>query len=161
MTASLPNRVGMRPRTHRGLPHQQLDQQPLDDAIGAKLAARLFALDGVMERPSGISVPGARALVLRDGALGPSGAFMIDREFAHVHPLPDQSLHITLPDSRAQQAIEAGWAEYHPFVVSGQLPPTHVMVYAPRDHVELEVVYGLVYESYRFARGEEQRTTAE
>lgn len=160
MTASLPHRAGMRPRTHRGLPHQQIDQQPLGDAIGAKLVARLFALDGVIERPSGISVPGARALVLRDGALGPSGAFMIGREFAHVHPLPDQSLHITLPDSRAQQAIEAGWAEYHPLVESGQLPRTHVMVYAPRDEVELEVVYGLVYESYRFARGEEQRMTA-
>ncbi len=70
-----------------------------------------------------------------------------------MHPAPDQSLHVTLPERRAREAIEAGWAEHHPLVAEGRLPPTHVMVYAPRDDAELEVVYGLVRESYQFARG--------
>ncbi len=153
MTEVIPPRSGTRPRTHKGIPHQQLDQQPTDDTIRAKLAARLLALDGVAEAPSGISVPGARALLLSGEAAGPPDAFMVGREFAHLHPAPDQSLHLTLPEDCAREAIEAGWAEHHPLVTEGQLPPTHVMVYAPRDDAELEVVYGLVRESYRFARG--------
>ncbi len=79
---------------------------------------------------------------------------MVGREFAHLHPPPDQSLHLTLPERRAREAIQAGWAEFHPLVEEGRLPPTLVMVYAPRDDVEIEIVYGLVRESYQFARGQ-------
>ena len=151
MILGLPHRSGARPRTHLGLPHQQLDQQPVDDTIRVQLMERLAALESVAEAPSGISVPGARALVLSDATPGPREAFMIGREFAHLHPPPDYSLHLTLPEPRARETIEAGWAEFHPLVEKGQLPPTVVMVYAPRDATELAVVSGLVRESYRFA----------
>jgi phospholipase/carboxylesterase len=154
MTTALPRRAGPRPRTRKGLPHQQLDQQPPDETIRAQLSARVLALAGVAEAPSGISVPGARALILRDATTGPPGAFMVGREFAHLHPPPDQSLHLTLPERRAREAIRAGWAEFHPLVEAGRLPPTLVMVYAPRDDAELEVVEGLVRESYHFALGQ-------
>ena len=154
MTHVLPPRPGDRPHTRKRIPHQQLDQQPADDTTGEKLMSRLLTLEGVVEGPSRISVPGARALLLRDEVHGPPGAFMVGREFAHLHPPPDQSLHITLPEARARESIEAGWAEYHPLVGEERLPPTHVMVYAPRDDAELEVVYRLVRESYQFARGD-------
>src|SRR5688572_27260540 len=144
MTQVFPRRSGPRPRTHTGLPHQQLDQQPWDDTIRIQLADRLVALQGVAEAPSGISVPGARALVLLDSTTGPPAAFLVGQEFAHMHPPPDQSLHLTLPEPRAREAIRAGWAEFHPFVEAGHLPPTVVMVYAPRDEAELAVVSGLV-----------------
>src|SRR5438876_3005095 len=55
---SLPARPGERPRTTPTNPHTQLDQQPLDAAVVEELARRIFALPGVVERPSGISVPG-------------------------------------------------------------------------------------------------------
>jgi hypothetical protein len=155
MTGVLPRRSGIRPHTHKGLPHQQLDQQPPGDTIRLQLAERVVALEGVAEAPSGISVHGARALVLREVTTSPPGAFMVGREFAHMHPSPDQSLHITLPERRAREAIQAGWAEFHPLVEAGLLPPTVVMVYAPRDEAELTVVSGLVRESYQFARGQE------
>lgn len=161
MTAALPHRAGPRPRTDRGLPHQQLDQQPTDETIRARLAARVFTLAGVVEAPTGISVPGARALVLEDAPTGPPGAFLIDREFAHLHPPPDLSLHLTLPQRRAEEAIRAGWAEPHPLVTDGRLPPTVVMVYAPRDEAELAVVAGLVRESCDFARGQTRSAGAE
>ena len=46
-------------------------------------------MPGVEERPSAISVPGARAMGLSEGVpTGPREAFMIGREFAHIHPLP-------------------------------------------------------------------------
>lgn len=150
----LPERTGPRPRTHRGLPHQQLDQQPADDVLRQALADRAFALPGVREEPSGISVPGARALVLAEsGVTGPREAFLIGREFAHLHPGADHSLHLALPEDLAQAACTAGWAELHPLAASGDLPRTIVMVYAPRDDAEVEVVAGLVEASHRFATG--------
>ena len=78
---------------------------------------------------------------------------MIEREFAHLHPGRDQSLHATLPPELASAAIDAGWAELHPVARRGLIPPTTVMLYAPRDENELEIVYDLVLAAYRFAGG--------
>jgi hypothetical protein len=75
------------------------------------------------------------------------------REFAHLHPDDDQSLHAMLPGDLADAAITAGWAEPHPVARLGGLPDTAVMLYAPRDRAELEVVYSLLLASYRFAGG--------
>jgi hypothetical protein len=149
-----PARRGPRPNTHIGLPHQQLDQQPEDDRPRHELAGRVFALPGVREEPSAISVPGARALVLdADSAKGPPEAFLVAREFAHLHPGADQSIHLALPEPTATAVCEAGWAELHPLASSGELPRTIVMVYAPRDMTEVELVAGLVETSHRFATG--------
>lgn len=137
------------------MPHQQLTQQPGDEAVREELARRLFELPGVEERPSGVSVPGARALCLSgEGPAGPAEAFMVGREFAHLHPPPDQSLHLTLPTAEAERAVALGWAEWHPLVAHGVLSRTAVMVYAPRDEEEAHVVERLVRCSWRFARGE-------
>lgn len=104
----LPERDGPRPRTTPTNPHTQLEQNP-DNSIVEELARRVFALPGVEERPSAISVPGARALWLREEIpAGPREAFMIGREFAHIHPLPDGSLHAALPPEIAEEAIEKG-----------------------------------------------------
>lgn len=154
---SLPTRPGPRPATHKGLPHQQLDQQPADGRLRDALAERVFALPRVVEEPSGISVPGARALVVEAGAaVGPAEAFMVGREFAHLHPGDDHSLHMALPEPLAAEACAAGWAELHPLAVSGDRPRTLVMVFAPRDAAELEVVARLVEASHQFATGEDR-----
>ncbi len=152
-TPELRRRSGPRPRTTPSNPHTQLDQQPSDPALVAELARRIFALPGVLEQPSGISVPGARALTLAPGEpAGPPEAFMIPGEFAHVHPAPDHSLHAMLPLELAETAIEAGWAEPHPVARMGLIPHTAVMLYAPRDEAELDVVERLVRASHAFAR---------
>src|SRR3954451_19635136 len=107
--APLPVRVGDRPRTTPTNPHTQLDQQPTDLRWFDELAERVFALPGVLEEPSRISVPGARALVLApEEVVGPPEAFLIDREFAHLHPAPDHSLHAMLPTDTVAEAVAAG-----------------------------------------------------
>jgi hypothetical protein len=151
---ALPTRRGPRPRTTPTNPHTQLDQQPEDARIRDELARRLFTLEGVEERPSAISVPGARALWLAESvANGPREAFLVGREFAHLHPHPDQSLHAMLPPALVREATAAGWAELHPVARLGAIPETAVMIYAPRDEAELDVVERLVRASYEFARG--------
>lgn len=150
---SLPQRSGARPRTTPTSPHTQLQQNP-DKDIVEELARRVFALSGVEERPSSISVPGTRALWLSEEVpSGPREAFMIGREFAHIHPMPDGSLHAALPPEVAGEAIEKGWAEQHPVARMGYIPQNVVMIYAPRDEEEIEVITGLVVESYRYAGG--------
>jgi Family of unknown function (DUF5519) len=153
MSLSLPTRAGDRPRTTPTNPHTQLDQQPSDLRWVDELARRVFSLPGVVEEPSGISVPGARALVLAPGEpTGPPEAFLIGREFAHLHPAPDHSLHAMLPTDAVTEAVGAGWAEPHPAARRGLIPATAVMVYAAREEAELEVIEGLVRASHAFAR---------
>lgn len=152
---TLPRRNGPRPRTTPTNPHTQLEQNP-DPALVDELARRVFALPGVEERPSAISVPGARALWMGEEIpAGPREAFMIGREFAHIHPMPDGSLHAALPPEVAEEAIEKGWAEQHPVARMGYIPRNVVMIYAPRDQEEIEIVAGLVAESHRYAGGSE------
>lgn len=149
---TLTRRQGPRPSTTRGLPHMQLDQQPTDPSLRERLAERVFALPGVVEGPTGISVPGARALLLdRSIAHGPPEAFFIGGEFAHIHPGADHSMHICLDPEFAEAVCAAGWGEAHPLVAAGEVPPSFVLVYAPRDDLELGLVLRLVEASHRFA----------
>ena len=153
MPLSLPSRAGDRPRTTPTNPHTQLDQQPTDLRWIGELARRVFELPGVVEAPSRISVPGARALVLGpEEPSGPPEAFLIDREFAHLHPAPDHSLHAMLPTETVTEAVATGWAEPHPVALRGLIPATAVMLYAPRDAAELDVIERLVRASHAFAR---------
>ncbi|MDZ7676650.1 MAG: DUF5519 family protein [Acidimicrobiales bacterium] len=149
----LPTRRGTRPATTPSNPHTQLDQQPEDTVQRDLLAADIFALPDVEERASQISVPGARALCLPVAVDAPPDAFMVDTEFAHVHPGEDQSLHVMLPPTLVADAIAAGWAEQHPVARRGEIPPNAVMVYAPRDDHERDVVTRLVRAAHAYARG--------
>jgi hypothetical protein len=125
------------------------------EALRRALAARVFALPDVHERPSAVSVPGARALWLTpESAKGPREAFLVGTEFAHLHPAPDWSLHMALPPALADEAVQRGWAEAHPMARRGLIPPSVVMVYAPRDGAEVEVVVGLVGAAHAFAHGD-------
>lgn len=116
------------------------------------ILAQALTWPSVVGKPSEISVEGARALTL-DGSTpgGPAEAFLVGREFCHIHAQGDFSLHATLPLPLAKAAERAGWAEPHFLVHSGQAPATVVMVYAPRDSLERDVVLRLVRASYEFA----------
>ncbi|UUZ61231.1 luciferase domain-containing protein [Nocardioides sp. B-3] len=101
-----------------------------------------------------ISVPGARGFVA-PAADGPDDAFLVTevKEFAHLHPEQDGSLHLALPLDLAGDAIARGWAQSHMWA-GVRLSPGFLMVYGPRDEAELEVVAGIVEASYRYALGQ-------
>ena len=151
-TGGLPVRSGPPPSTTPTNPHQQLDQNAPAE-LQEKLYERTRTLPGVVEGPSGISVPGARAFLLEEAG-GPPEAFLIGKEFAHLHPRYDGSLHLTLPPDLAAEALEKGWGKPHPLAGKYGVPSTVVMIYGPRNEEELEVVWGIVRASYDFARGE-------
>ncbi|MGH3111843.1 MAG: luciferase family protein, partial [Gaiellaceae bacterium] len=102
-------------------PHTQLTQNAPED-----LQERVFALARSLPRvvvgPSAVSVPGARAVHAPESTEAPSEAFMVGREFAHLHPSGDGSLHMALPPDIVDRVIENGWAERHPLAGRYGLP---------------------------------------
>jgi hypothetical protein len=98
-----------------------------------------------------VSVTGTRAFHLPTSTGGADGAFMIGREFAHLHPATDGSLHMVLPPDLVDRVVENGWAERHPLAGRYGLPGNIVMVYGPRDDDELGIVEDLVRASHSFA----------
>jgi luciferase-like monooxygenase len=143
-------RAGSRPRTTPTNPHTQLDQNAPKD-LQEKVFALAQALAGVTVGPSLVSVPGARAFHLPGNKQTAPGAFMVGREFAHLHPPSDGSLHMTLPPDIVAQVIQNGWAELHPLAGQFGLPGNIVMVYGPRDEEELAVVADLLRASHEHA----------
>jgi phospholipase/carboxylesterase len=149
---TLPERAGARPSVSWTIPQQQeSDNAPAE--LQEALFARMSALPGVESGPSQISVPGARAVLAPD-ATGPEEAFLVPsaREFAHLHPAYDGSLHLVLPVDLAADALAEGWAQVH-MLAGIRLSPGFVLVYGPRTEAELEVVAGLVEASHQFALG--------
>jgi phospholipase/carboxylesterase len=148
----LPERPGAFPATSTNTPQEQLTQQS-PPALQEELFDRLAKLDGVGTRDSAISVPGARAFVVRKPG-GPAEAFLVPQvgEFAHLHPSYDGSLHLALPPSRAADLLAKRWGVAHP-LAGLRVTPGMVMVFGPRDGDELEVVASIVATSHAWATG--------
>jgi phospholipase/carboxylesterase len=152
LAPELPQRGGVpplitTPSAEHAFPHQQITQTappPLQD----ELYARIATLPGVRIADSLVSVPGARAFHL-DPALanGPAKAYQRETEFAHLHPTGDGSLHMALPPSVYQEVLAKGWGEPHPISAT-------MLVFGPRDEVELEIVWQILLTSYRYAVGD-------
>lgn len=144
-------RLGEKPETTSKLPHAQLTDHGPDDVI-QKLHAFCFALPGVNNEQSGISVPGARALVVDSACACNPKAFMIGREFAHIHPFPDNgSMHIQLPEEDALEVIANGWGEDHYLVTLGHLRQGLVLLFSPRNDDELETIKTIVLRGHEYA----------
>jgi hypothetical protein len=137
---------------NRALPHIQLDQLPPAEVMG-ELVERCLDIPCVRSKQSRMACPGSHALYLADAcALGPQEAFIDGHEFCHVHPLPEGSIHLTLPKILREEVVRRGWGEPHPIASAGILMPL-LTVYAPRDRQELDMVFGLVLQSCWFAQG--------
>jgi Luciferase len=147
----LPLRPGPKPDTTRPSrehpePHRQISQIAPPE-IQEQLFTRAQSLAGVTVGKSLVSVPGARAFHLDEAlARGPDKAFQRGREFAHLHPAHDGSLHMTFPPDLYEEVLAKGWGEPHP--ISGTM-----MIWGPRDEDELEVIWSLVRASYEYATG--------
>ncbi len=152
----LPQRAGPRPKTTPCAPHSQVDQiVPHARELAALLVSRLRTLSGVQLGESRRAPPGTIGLYLEPACCGgDETAFLLGREFAHVHVQDDCSLHAILPEPLRETAIAEGWAEPHPLAGQPTVSPYTVMLYAPRDEQEVEVLRSLVLASWTNARGQ-------
>jgi hypothetical protein len=153
------SRLGSRPRMQRALPHLQLDQLPPAEAM-EELVERSLEIPCVQSKQSRMASPKSHALYLPDEfAAGPREAFIDDHEFCHLHPLPEGSIHLTLPKVLREEVVRLSWGERHPIAEVGILT-TLVNVYAPRDRQETDIVLGLIVPSCLFAQGKLRAFTA-
>lgn len=140
---TLPRRAGPAPDVVGPAPHAQRSQiAPV--MIQEELWSRMRALPYTYMAPTLVSVSHARALHLAEGiGSSPPERFQRGREFAHLHPHHDGSLHLSVPGSVMEQVVDARWGVPHPVQDA-------LLVFGPRDRDELEVVWFLVRESYEW-----------
>ncbi len=147
---NLPVRPGPKPRTTDFSPHGQISDNP-ELAVFERMKAKFLELRGVEVGASLISVPGTIALfVPEDHDCNPQGC-LIGREFAHIHPAVDGSFHMMLEPSDAELVLERGWGEPHLLARTGRVPPNTLMIYAPRDEAEVDIVLQIAKAAYRYA----------
>jgi hypothetical protein len=148
----LPERSGPLTQTSGTVPHVQIGVEPII-AINDELLRRAFALPGVENRPTIVSLPGALGMWLGDDIpLAHPEVIVAGREFAHIHP--DGSLHAPLPFDRALEVAAKGWGERHPWADEREGWDGLVMIFTPQSMSELDIVFQLVIESYNHVTGQ-------
>ena len=152
---SLPQREGPRPSTLGIAPHRQTDQKPSQEMY-EKLANALHTIAEenlhLLEGTSCFEKHGT-GLFSDNPQRRTCGG-----EICHAHP-SDGSLHLTLHPADAKIMLEGGWGERHPLARGGWLerfvPGGFVMIYAPRNDEELDVVLEIVRAAAWYVGGEE------
>jgi len=152
--SALPPRKGPRPLI-RGIAPQRQKTQESPAAVYAQLVGRL----------SGLAADPRNKLLERTSCFekNSSGLFAsvpITRtcggEICHAHP-SDGSMHLTLHPADAKAVLESGWGERHPLARGGWcrrfVPKEFVLVYAPREEGEVEVVMEIVAASVWWVSG--------
>lgn len=85
-------------------------------------------------------------------------------EVCHVHH-SDRSLHMNLHPDDAKVVLEKGWGERHPLARGGwcsrYVPREFIMVYAPRDANEMEVVCRIIEAAGFWVSGESYKIDTE
>lgn len=151
-------RTGRPPSIDDDGPVWQLDQRAAPTTWVAVWDA-LRAVPGVVSGPSALAEPGSRAVLVPSVAFPvPGTSFAPDGaplEPAHLHSPADTSIHIVLPPERGALLIAQGWAVRCPRGVHG----TELILFAPRDAAELDVVVALARESVRWSLAENDVTT--
>ncbi|RPA81142.1 hypothetical protein BJ508DRAFT_326751 [Ascobolus immersus RN42] len=78
-------------------------------------------------------------------------------EICHAHTV-DGSMHLTLHPEDAEKVIQAGFGERHPLARGGWcrrfVPQGFIMIYAPRDDDELEIVMSIIRAAIGWVSGE-------
>jgi len=163
----VPERRGPRARLLvQGVPHRQVPQV-LDEKLEGKLKSDLRAFASSHSLDVGMSKIEVNALALFFPAsfsaasvygkthpefLTSQSSLASPREFAHIHG-GESSMHVILSPLDAALAIDRGWAVRFPLAgglgVWGRAQG-RVLVYAPRDEAEVEVVIRLVRAGWEY-----------
>ena len=138
------------------IPHRQTDQfaatasrerlqQAFDDAVTANSDLFDYRLSHFELRN--------QAITLCEHARHSPHALRTHGETAHIHP-SDGSMHMVFSNDDAITVVEKGWGERHPLagLIPKGPPASYLLIYAPRDDKEVEVVTTLLDASMRHIR---------
>lgn len=141
----LPRRTGPRPRVAGIAPQRQLDQpgsQETYQALRRSLEKLAEQYPDLLRTGTSCFEKNGLALFSQDPINSTCRG-----EICHVHH-SDRSMHLNLHPEDAKVVLEKGWGERHPLARGGWLmayvPREFLMVYAPRDRTELDVVCRII-----------------
>ncbi|KAF8865438.1 hypothetical protein BDZ45DRAFT_411788 [Acephala macrosclerotiorum] len=151
----LPERSGPRPKIAGIAPQRQIDQ-PGDLEMYLKLRKALENL--AVQHPDSFRT--ATSCFEKKGlalfAQSPINE-TCRGEICHVHH-SDRSMHMNLHPDDAKIVLQKGWGERHPLARGGWMkqyvPREFLMIYAPRDRSELEVVCRIIEAAGFWVSGE-------
>ncbi|KAJ4371423.1 hypothetical protein N0V83_004640 [Neocucurbitaria cava] len=159
----VPNRTGERP----GITRWTLPQRQSPEKITPTASATLHNLmqdfastapysSYIETRPSKTEGGTGPAIYVKPDVktINPM-AHKIFYEVAHVHPA-ENSLHVYVSPQDAKLVIKRGWGQRFP--VTWLAPPSWIMVYAPRNEEEVEVVREIVRAAVCFAVSQNVQT---
>ena len=149
---TLPKRQGNTPEIGQVPPQLQFsDKSPRE--IYQKFHDWMFStFPKVRKEPTRISVPTSIAMWLdeneevahEDAFMPPQGG----REFTHLHL--DGSIHSVVSVELEDEIIAKHWGVRHMYYEQGV---KEVLIYAPRNEEELEILKSIVIKSYEYATG--------
>ena len=149
----LPARSGAPPEIGQVPPQLQYSDLGPEEIRTTLKTWSFSAFPNVTEHDTLISVPSSRALWLDESVpAAHKDAFMPgqnSREFCHLHE--DGSLHAVVGTEVEKEIIQKGWGVRHMYFDRGV---KEMLVYAPRNTEELEIVKSIIVESYRYANGD-------
>ncbi len=150
----LEQRRGAAPITGEQPPQLQFSGTSPREIYQAMAAWFFTSFDHTREEPIRISVPSSRALWLDERIDADPEAFMPSpgsREFTHLHK--DGSLHLVLSERDEGEVTAKEWGLHHPWKNAGV---NEILVYAPRDLEEVELLKPVIEASYKFAMSRHQ-----
>ncbi|CAO2650548.1 Nn.00g018400.m01.CDS01 [Neocucurbitaria sp. VM-36] len=152
--SALPKRKGTKPIV-QGIAPQRQQTQKSDGHVYARLVTKIKQVacdprNQLMERTS----------CFEKHSSGLFTSIPITRtcggEICHAHP-SDGSMHMTLHPADAKVVLENGWGERHPLARGGWcrrfVPREFVLIYAPRDEKEVEIMMRIVAASVWWVSG--------
>lgn len=149
---TLPMRIGEAPEIGKVPPQLQFtDKSPRE--IYQKLHDWMFSIfPKVRKEPTRISVPSSIAMWFDENEdVGHIDAFMPppgSREFTHLHL--DGSIHTVVGTEVENEILVKKWGVRHMYYNQGV---KEILVYAPRNEEELEVLKKIIIKSYEYASG--------
>ncbi len=149
MSLILPMRVGPAPETGQQPPQLQYSDTSPPEIVAALKVWAFAAFEHARKEPTRISVPTSEALWLNERIATPSNAFMPpagSREFTHFYQ--DGSMHVVLSTEDELVVMEAKWGIPH---VYHHLGVKEMLIFAPRNLEEVEIVKPVVQASYDHA----------
>ncbi|KAH7116697.1 hypothetical protein B0J11DRAFT_583412 [Dendryphion nanum] len=162
-----PKRTSDRPLLGRhAVPQRQLNQLP-DDEIRERLIDGFAQLGKKAEEKGLVEVRQSRyerhheAMFVSSSRQWNVVAEHTNGEITHVHAGVDGSVHVTLHPADCKAVFEAGWGQRHPLsgvdvlkkVAGFSLPVNYVLLYAPRDQAEVDIVLTMVKASIGYVTG--------
>lgn len=152
----LPARKGRRPVT-RGIAPQRQVTDKANSAILEKLATALqYAGSKQSKVVLGTSCIEKHGIALFKNA--PSRC----NEICHLHS-SDGSMHMRLSAADSKTVIDTKWGERHPLSRGGWferfVPESFMLIYAPRDEVEIETIMKIVHAAIWYVEGKAYATS--